>query len=539
MQTPYQGMMTKGKFGEESSALKAVRIVLVFLGGGILVLAMFHLSYQRNLESLRENAHAHAGDDFVSSMTTAAARSGSQLLITEPALCAKAPYVLLGQPTADSINLRLLSDYPSTIIIEWGDGNAATQKTTPLKLTPSQPSTLLPLRNLKMSTRYAYRVLFQNNEACDGYYTTESFFFHTQRLFGEEFTFAVTADTHFNDENIFDQETFIQTRANMIKAAHSLPGYDFLIDLGDTFMGLKLKPTTGAEHLLYENAFKELSPVARSAPIFLVNGNHDGESGEFLPKSLEGATLKEIEASLPVTYARLRNAYFANPGSGGIYSSSPESTSSIGQLTNFYAWMWGNSLFVALDPYWYTTTIINRSPWQWTLGKTQYDWLNSVLISPASLKFIFIHHYVGGLYGTSMGFHGGGDESFAKYFEWGGYDPIHENYAFVENRPGWDYGPVHQICVNNHVSIVFRGHDHLYHVGELDGVLYNTLPRTSEATHKTVDLKERWAEKGYADNVIATSGHVEVTANMLGATVSLHAYTASTVLHQYNVAASA
>jgi len=455
--------------------------------------------------------------------------------ITTGDVCGTSPYVIVGQPTADSIVFRLLSDLSPTVIIEWfEEGGNTPQKTPPLKLVPSTPSVLLPLQDLKRSTRYVYRLIFQNSEECDEY-ATEFFFFHTQRYSDEGFTFAVTADSHFDDPNVYDEDVFHQTQSNLIKGAHSFPGYDFLIDLGDTFMGDKIAPKLGTEHLLYENAFKELSAIARSAPLFLVKGNHDGEDGE----TLQASTTKgiDLESALPVKFARLRNTYFTNPASGGIYSSNPDTFPTVGQLTNYYSWTWGSSLFVVLDPYWYTP-MVNKSPWQWTLGKSQYEWVYGILGSPANLKFLFMHQYVGGIFGTSVGFTGGGDESFARFFEWGGFDPSGE-FTFPQNRPGWDYGPVHQMCVSNHVSIVFHGHDHLYHVGQLDGVVYNVIPRTSQGVHKATpaEIHEREVDKGYPSAVIETSGHLEVSVKDVGATVSLYDPSGS-VVHQYNVAAS-
>jgi len=518
---------------------KIRRLFLACFGGGLVLLAL--TTTQSNLKLVRDRSFLNDGDGIEPRIAREITRASSQFkqnsnkktTITGD-ICGTSPYVIVGQPTADSVVFRLLSDFSPTVIIEWFEEGNSPQKTPPLKLVPSTPSVLLPIQDLKRSTRYSYRLIFRNSEACEEF-ATDFFFFHTQRLFGEGFTFAVTADSHFDDPNVYDEGVFHQTQANLIRGAHSSPGYDFLIDLGDTFMGQKLAPKLGTEHLLYEKAFKELSAIARSAPLFLANGNHDGEDGESLQASTSKGT--SIEAALPVKFARLRNTYFTNPASGGIYSSNPDTFPTVGQLTNYYGWLWGNSLFVVLDPYWYTP-MVNKSPWQWTLGKSQYEWVYGILGSPASLKFIFMHQYVGGLFGTSVGFTGGGDESFARFFEWGGLDPSGE-YAFPENRPGWDYGPIHQICVRNHVSIVFHGHDHLYHVGQLDGVIYNVIPRTSQGIHKATltEVHEREVDKGYPSDVLETSGHTEVSVKDTGATVSLFDPDSGSVIQQYNVAA--
>jgi len=454
--------------------------------------------------------------------------------------CAAPPYVILGQPTSNSISLRFLSDYATTIFVSWAlEGGAGSPKKTDLfKLVPSEPSSLITLTNLELSTRYVYQVWFQNSFDCD-VYATENFFFHTQRYFDEDFTFAVIADTHFEDPGAYEEDIFFSTRAHMIKAAHSSPGFDFFVDLGDTFMGNKFEPPSNIAFQLYENAFKQYSPIARSAPIFLVNGNHDGELGAFIPKSTKGASLSEIEASFPVVYARLRNKYFVNPKSGGFFSANTEITyPSVGELRNYYSWSWGNSLFVVLDPYWYTLTHVTESPWEWTLGKTQYMWLASILQNmPATLKFVFIHQYAGGVYGTSRGYDGGGDESFAQYFEWGGKDPMTGLDGFATNRPGWNHGPIHQMFTRYRVSVVFRGHDHLFHVGELDGVIYNTLPKPSVGDHG--NAVSSFTERGYKDDQVSmTSGHTEVQVTKLGATVTLRSSSENSILHQYTVSAA-
>jgi len=530
---------------------RIVKLMIVTVGGALAVLAILQVSKLNGSSQLAETKASNFYGEVEPWVSSQVTRNGADLrqvqikdesaaYVDTATMCSKAPYIILGQPMSNSISLRLLSDYASNVMIELiGEGSTATQTAGPFELVASQPSAMLDVPNLKMSTRYAYRVLYQNGPQCEGFFSTESYYFHTQRYFGEQFTFAVTADTHFNDPGVYDESVFSQTRTNIMNAVQSAAGYDFVVDLGDTFMGDKLNPKAGTEYKLYENAFKEMSLIARSAPVFLVNGNHDGESGEFRPKAEEGATPEQIDASPPMVYARLRNKYFSNPLSGGIYSSNPDTSfPTVGQLTNYYAWIWGNAFNAVLDPYWYTPTHISKSPWQWTLGEGQYNWLHGVLQTPAGLKFIYIHHYVGGVFGTSAGFRGGGDETFAKYFEWGGLDHITGQDAFAMNRPGWNYGSIHQMMVRNQVSVVFRGHDHLYYVGELDGIIYNTLPRTSEGIHKSTSLKERWTEKGYkTGDAEPTSGHAEIAVTNQGAVVTLLSSSTNTPVHTYSVAA--
>ena len=48
--------------------------------------------------------------------------------------------------------------------------------------------------------------------------------------------------------------------------------------------------------------------------------------------------------------------------------------------------------------------------------------------------------------------------------------------GFAQMRPGWGK-PIHHLLKDYGVSIVFKGHDHLYVKEELDGIIYQTLPQ--------------------------------------------------------------
>jgi len=450
--------------------------------------------------------------------------------------CEAGPSVILGRPTASTVSLNLLAEVPTTVHIGYAVEGASLdemRKTEYVKVLPHSPATFT-LTNLEPSTRYVYGIWFKNSEECEER-VSDNAYFHTQRYSNEAFTFAVIADTHLHDPGAYDEEVFHSTLSHLVMAAHDTKGYDFMLDMGDTFMGMKLDVAQEDAYNLYENVFKLYSPAARSSPLFLINGNHDGELGAFIPIR---SPLEEQEQSNPLNYARLRNKYFLNPKPDDFYTGNSDvEFPSLAAVGNYYAWHWGNSLVVVLDPYWYTRSHVKNSAWEWTLGFTQYKWLHSVLsLSPASLKFMFIHQYVGGIFGTERGFGGNGDESYAQYFEWGGKDEDGSD-KFELYRPGWNYGPIHQMCVESGVSIVFRGHDHLYHVGEFDGVIYNTLPKTSDPD--SIFHEDMATEKGYNLNEVSlTSGHAEVAVTKEGATVTFKAYSSNAIIHQYAVAAN-
>ena len=81
--------------------------------------------------------------------------------------------------------------------------------------------------------------------------------------------------------------------------------------------------------------------------------------------------------------------------------------------------------------------------------------------------------------------------------------------GFAAQRPGWSK-PIHQLLVDNHVTAVFHGHDHLYAKQELDGVVYQEVPQPSAVnTASGPSLAKTYQ---YASGTILSStGHLRVT----------------------------
>ena len=173
----------------------------------------------------------------------------------------------------------------------------------------------------------------------------------------------------------------------------------------------------------------------------------------------------------------------------------------MGYPEDYYAWEWGDALFVVLDPFLYTERNLrdrgeNRysiagamkySGWDWTLGKTQYDWLYRTLhASRARWKFLFIHHLVSTTTVASSSeapLYGRGGIEVAKHgvcgfpsFEWGGENRQGKQ-VFARFRPGWSHGAIHDMLVSEGVTIVFHGHDHFFAKQDLDGIVYQLCPQ--------------------------------------------------------------
>jgi hypothetical protein len=357
-----------------------------------------------------------------------------------------------------------------------------TAQTASISLKANVPQTI-ELTDLQPDTQYFY--------AFNGLEHT----FHTARAPGSTFTFTIDADPHNRDPN-FNGELYAITLENAL-ADHP----DFHINLGDTFMTEKVQARTYAEA---ESTFTDMrlyfGLLNADTPLFLVNGNHEGELGWLFTSGNDN--------NLPIWSTQLRQLYYPNPAPNGFYSGGTTPDPSLGSVRDgYYAWSWGDSLFIVLDPFWYTTTKPQSSDlnnnWNWTLGKAQYDWLKSTLeTSNAKFKFVFIHNLVGG-----SNTDGRGGIEAVPYFEWGGKN-ADDSYGFDQQRPGWGV-PIHQLLVQNHVSAVFHGHDHVFAKQDLDGIVYQEVPQPSMARYDNTQMAQDY---GYTHgDVLGSSGHLRVT----------------------------
>lgn len=404
--------------------------------------------------------------------------------------------VILGRPTDTSITLSLLSATDQTLSIAYSAENATPQTIT-ASLTANTPQEIV-LTNLKPDTQYVYNV--------NG---GEKYTFHTARAPGSTFIFDIQADSHL-DSNTSPQ-VYEQTLAN---ERNDRP--DFLIDLGDTFMTEKYKPYTSAQpqYLAQRYFFGKLG-----VPLFLVLGNHDGEGA---PRG--NATTETSEWA-----AGMRTKYFPNPVPDNFYSGNTTPEKTIGALQNYYAWEWGDALFIVLDPYWFTPAQRGNISDQWnpTLGEAQYRWLKTTLeSSPAKWKFVFIHQLIGG-----FDKNGRGGVEVAKLYEWGGNN-ADGSYGFDAHRPGWGT-PIHQLLIENHATALFHGHDHLFVKQELDGIIYQEVPQPGNARPGNTDSA---AEYGYVSGeLLGGPGHLRVTVAPEKVTVEYIRTKDGQVAHSYAI----
>ncbi len=389
--------------------------------------------------------------------------------------------IVLGCPTDTSVTIKAIANGDIDVYFEYGSSvNSMSGKTR----TASYKNGIIietVIGNLNPDTQYYYRML--TRKTGDSEYTAGPMgTFHTQRNTGEDFTFTIQADSH-RDENS-DIAIYNTTLQNVLKDKP-----DFHIDLGDTFMGEKLGKTREGTFQRYLEDRSLFTKITDSIPLFLVNGNHEGENGWNMQKSTDNVAIWASNARL---------LYYLNPQNGGFYTGCTAGNG------NYYAYTWGDALFVMLDPFWFSEKKAqgNEDGWNYSLGKTQYDWFKNTLEnSSAKYKFVFIHNLVGG-YGKDAR---GGIEA-SEFFEWGGNN-FDGSYGFDHMRSGWGK-PIHQLMVDNQVTAVFHGHDHFYAKQERDGIIYQLVPQPS---HPGNDVKDA-AEYSYKEGkFLPSSGHLRVS----------------------------
>ena len=78
---------------------------------------------------------------------------------------------------------------------------------------------------------------------------------------------------------------------------------------------------------------------------------------------------------------------------------------------DYYAWTWGDALFVVIDEFQYTMNLpytpaagegsddaVTGDQWSWTLGQQQFNWFKQIIQnSTARYKFVFSHNMLGGI----------------------------------------------------------------------------------------------------------------------------------------------
>lgn len=398
---------------------------------------------------------------------------------------------ILGRPTDVAITMSILFDQQADVYWEYGTASGVYPFSTDTSIAGVKTPLEYDFTNLVPNTKYYYRTRYRASGTPTSFLAGPEHTFHTQRAIGSTFTFTVEADEHLY--NYGDPGLYKITLKN---EAQDNP--DFMLSLGDIFGDDRYPLTITSQdcdnlHYVYR---ARLGTICHSVPFYVCLGNHEGENEYYLDSMPPN--------NIAVWSTLWRKYYYPNPYPNNFYSGDTVHEGyGIGQPENYYAWTWGNALFVVLDVYrydCYSADTVKPANWDWTLGLTEYTWLKNILEnSTAQYKFVFAHHVLGESRGGIIP---------AKLFEWGGYDKKN-NYGFTAKRPGWAK-PIHQLFADNGVNIFFQGHDHLFAHEVLDNVTYQEVPMAADSTY----IKGMSANgNAYTSDTIDASGHVRVTVS--------------------------
>lgn len=401
--------------------------------------------------------------------------------------------LVLGRPTDTSIAISLLAEAGTAATCDLGTAPGAYDRACPPQTSIAGEPIVFELTDLAPATRYYYRVRVQapgGAEVIDAEHT-----FHTARAPGATFHFGVQGDSHPERQGkMYSPELY---GLNLANVAARQP--DFYLALGDDFSIERLlehgELTQANVDLRYRCQRDALGVAGHSTALYLVNGNHEQAAGYLLTDAY-----RTPFADAPRFAGLARVTYFPLPAPDGFYAGDATALAPIGPLRDYYAWEWGDALFVTIDPYWHSPVPADTGvpgvgkaddPWAISIGDAQYAWLRATLTaSRARYKFVFTHHPLGG---------GRGAAGMLHRQEWGGYDDDGAAYEFTARRPGWAQ-PIHQLLVDAGVTIVFFAHDHVFAREIVDGVIYQSTPNPADDTYTA------WNADAYDPDAIALPG---------------------------------
>jgi hypothetical protein len=441
---------------------------------------------------------------------------------------------MLARPTDHSITANIIPDFDVDFYVEYGTTSGIYSDQTGIQNAAAADPVEFVIDGLDEDTRYYYRIVYTRAGTEETNNGSEHSFI-TQRSSDSSFIFTVIADSHLGQYGGQDADELALYEVTLQNVLLDNP--DFHIDLGDTFAmdpsplgtGMTMEEADAAYYI--QRPY--LAAITDSIPYFQVIGNHENEEGWNFDDVFTAP-----DQSLAIAGMTARKKYIPIPIPDDFYSGNEDPLAEpIGGDTyheDYYAWEWGDALFVVLDPYHYSMTWpddfgegyggegqdgeVSGDRWDWTLGIEQYLWFKETLeTSTAKYKFVFSHHVTGG--STP---YGRGGIGAAPYFEWGGYN-ADDTWGWDIERPaseGWDV-PIHQLMVNNGVDVFFHGHDHIYSYEELDGVVYLECPKPDDAGYDWQPYGYGYNENLYPDGInIQNSGYIRVAVTPDDVTVT-------------------
>lgn len=448
---------------------------------------------------------------------------------------------LIGRVSDGSITINVETDGALDYYYEYGSETGVYSDRIPtsgsLTSIANEPFEIT-INGLTANSKYYYRLVYSSDNG-NSWIERDEHSFHTQRSIESNFIFTVTSDSHIG-VGAGGAILNLYQRA-LLNVMSDNPDLHF--DLGDAFAMTNVSLgdiNAVSQEYLFQRS--NMGLISHSSPVFLIIGNHEDEEGW----NLDDAG-NNVASTRPIMSTNARKKYFLNPIPNGFYSGNSNNS----QLEidddhlreNYFAFKWGNALFVGIDPYWNTLTKpfagtaggeeddeVVGDRWDWTLGEDQYLWLKQILESSnAKWKFVFAHQVAGG---TSD--YGRGGAEATNDYEWGA-----DEIDFSLNRPGWTYNTsIHQLMVDNNVTVFFHGHDHVFAKEEIDNMIYQECPQPSDISYGGGFGNYQNSETTV---VINNSGHIRVSVSPEEVTVDyIRAYlpaagTNGTLAYSYNI----
>jgi hypothetical protein len=255
--------------------------------------------------------------------------------------------LIFGRATDKSITASLVPDSAMEAFIEWGTSKNQYNHKTPIAQLSTNKATEIIIDGLSPNTEYFYRLSYRKSGSNNFTQRTESRF-ATQRTPGTPFVFTIQGDSHPERAQASHPDLYSRT---LTTAAADKP--DFHICIGDDFSVERVRTVNDTNcqiPYLLQRPF--LGLVGSVGQVFLMNGNH--EQG-----SLYNYLQKDERHDVAVGVQKARNSLYPTVGNEGIYSGQKEIFKDIGPLKSYYSWTWGDALFVVLDNYWHSTSLVD------------------------------------------------------------------------------------------------------------------------------------------------------------------------------------
>ena len=382
------------------------------------------------------------------------------------------PYFLvspfLGRPTQTSMTMNLVAgDKAIVSYFKFGEEEKSRvrswQRTEDFHLKARSVGEIV-LQSLLPGILYQYQLFARFSESKEfQLVTTQSF--RTQRLESSPFSFAIVSDSHLTPFNRDRLEILKQVSSSIFSRKP-----EFLLMLGDNIQTFTSHGGPMTEQrfgpILYTLLRQGLKDLPSSVPVFMANGNWEGENGWHPVKEKEWAR-------------QARLAFIPNPD----HKTYPEGGS---VNEDYYGFTWGDVLCLVLNVTGYTPedhalgSRIGRSD-DWTLGDKQKDWLFRQLSeSKAQWKLLFIHHTVGG---------NSGDDMNSRYGRGGGRAANIGEQALI-----------HQWMRQFGVQVFFYGHDHVFTDMVVDDIHYTCVGSAGapwKFSRAETGYERYWTPSGY------------------------------------------